>query len=348
MLKLHIKKKLKEFSLDISFHGDQEYLGLLGASGSGKSMTLKCIAGIECPDWGYIILNDRVLFDSEKRINLPPRKRKVGYLFQNYALFPTMTVEENIVAGLKDKQERRTELERQLVRFQLTGLEKRFPSQLSGGQQQRTALARMFAHKPDIILLDEPFSALDGYLKEKLQHEMLQVLKEYGKEIILVSHSRDDIYRFCKKIVAIDAGRVLQEGSLKDIFLTPVSCRTARLTGCNNITAIEKINEYEIYAADWDLRLRTSRPVREQECYLGIRSHDICIPDRDGDNVFEMQLSDIIESPFEYKYHVSAVQAKPKAALWWKTYKNLESASRAVEFPCKLKIPKEKLLLLTE
>jgi len=348
MIKLHIKKKWKDFSLDIAFEGSGEYLGLLGASGSGKSMTLKCIAGIERPDWGYIILNDRVLFDSEKKINLSPQQRDAGYLFQNYALFPNMTVEENIVVGIHDKKEKEEELARQIKRFRLEGLEKRFPAQLSGGQQQRTALARMLAHKPEIILLDEPFSALDGYLKEKLQLEMLQALRDYNKDVLLVSHSRDDIYRFCQKVIAIDEGKVLQTGSLKEIFLSPKSYKTARLTGCNNITEVEKVDAYSIYAKDWDIVLRTAQPVEDGICYVGIRSHDLRISDIEGENVFQMELLDMIESPFEFKYHIKKVASNARDSIWWKEYKALESEPEPAKFPCNLTIPKEKLLLLTK
>ena len=176
-LQAAIKKRFSGFSLDVSLNTDGGVMGILGASGSGKSMTLKCIAGIETPDEGRIVLNGRVLFDSEKHINLPPQKRKVGYLFQNYALFPNMTVETNIAAGLSGSKEEKQEAVARMIRlFKLEGLEKRYPSQLSGGQQQRVALARILVYEPDVIMLDEPFSALDYYLKEQLQFQVREVL----------------------------------------------------------------------------------------------------------------------------------------------------------------------------
>ena len=139
-----IEKKLHGFTLKVKLESDGSPMGILGASGSGKSMTLRCIAGIQTPDSGRIVVNDKVLFDSEKKINLKPQERKVGYLFQNYALFPTMTVEKNIACGYRgDKKHLKAKVADYIERYQLNGLEKRYPGQLSGGQQQRVALARI-------------------------------------------------------------------------------------------------------------------------------------------------------------------------------------------------------------
>ena len=165
-LEVDIEKKLGDFRLRAAFTCDKGITGILGASGSGKSMTLKCIAGIERPDRGRIVLDGRVLFDSRQKINLKPQKRRVGYMFQNYALFPTMTVTQNIAAGQGISADRVREM---IERFHLKGLEGHYPSELSGGQQQRVALARIMAYRPDLILLDEPFSALDDNLKERLR-----------------------------------------------------------------------------------------------------------------------------------------------------------------------------------
>ena len=169
-LDVRIKKVLRDFVLDVNFSTRDEIFALLGASGCGKSMTLKCIAGIETPDSGRIVLNGRVLFDSDAKINLPPQLRRTGYLFQNYALFPNMTVAENILfAAVGTEAERLKKLQENLARFELTGLEKSYPHELSGGQQQRVAFARILTSHAEILLLDEPFSALDGFLKWRLK-----------------------------------------------------------------------------------------------------------------------------------------------------------------------------------
>ncbi len=175
-LEVAIKKYYPDFSLDVNFYTEKGILGVLGASGCGKSMTLKCIAGIETPDEGKIILNARVLFDSEKKINLSPQKRNIGYLFQNYALFPHMNVEENIAVGIKIKEEKNEIIAKYLKIFHLENLKKAYPKNLSGGQQQRVALARIFASQPDILMLDEPFSALDDFLKWQVELELAKVL----------------------------------------------------------------------------------------------------------------------------------------------------------------------------
>ena len=188
-LSVHIKKKLKDFELAVDFDMDEGIVGFLGSSGCGKSMTLKCIAGIETPDEGRIVLDDEVLFDKKSGINLSPQKRKVGYLFQNYALFPHMTVKQNIEAGLaasgKSKQEKKEIVERLLEQFHIKELENSYPVRISGGQQQRAALARMMAAEPKFLLLDEPFSALDAYLKEKLMQEMMTSLTHFKKRVII-------------------------------------------------------------------------------------------------------------------------------------------------------------------
>ena len=192
-LEVNIRKKFAGFCLSTEFTTDGGCLGILGASGCGKSMTLKCIAGIEKPTEGRIVLNGQVLFDSEKKIDVPVQQRRVGYLFQNYALFPTMTVEENLsIAMPGKKEEKRGKIESYIKKFQLTGLEKRYPSQLSGGQQQRVALARMLLCEPQILMLDEPFSALDGFLKDMLQMEMLELIREFSGDVVMVTRARDE------------------------------------------------------------------------------------------------------------------------------------------------------------
>ena len=175
-----LEKRLKgDFHLKVAFEAENEILALLGASGCGKSMTLRCIAGIVRPDRGRIVLNGRTLFDSERHIDLPPQQRGVGYLFQQYALFPHMTVEKNVCAGTREgtRAERKAAVQRILRTLGLEELAQRLPANLSGGQQQRAALARILVGKPEILLLDEPFSALDEHIKWKIELELADTLR---------------------------------------------------------------------------------------------------------------------------------------------------------------------------
>ena len=261
---VNIEKNFRDFSLKVQFEGSSAAIGLLGASGSGKSMTLRCIAGIETPDRGKIVINGKTVFDSEAGINLKPQKRRIGYLFQNYALFPTMTVEQNIRCGYRGEKASVQEKVSDLIRrYHLEGLEKRLPSQLSGGQQQRVALARMMIGEPEAILLDEPFSALDGFLKDVLQREMQDFLKDYPGDMILVTHSRDEAYKFCKELSVVDGGRILVTDETKRLFENPRMLKAAKLTGCKNFSAVQRLGEHEIYATDWKMKLHTAEKVAE-------------------------------------------------------------------------------------
>lgn len=215
ILEVKIIKKLRDFTLQAEFVLHEGTLGLMGRSGSGKSMLLKCLAGLETPDSGRVVLGSKVLYDSEQKINLIPQQRNVGYLFQNYALFPNMNVRENVLCGIQAQRLSHKEAvqnaEMLLAKFQLTDLAESYPGQLSGGQKQRTALARLVAARPQVILLDEPFSALDTDLKEDMQQELAKVLAEYGKIAVLVSHDRQEILRLSKKIFTIQEG-IVKEG----------------------------------------------------------------------------------------------------------------------------------------
>ena len=210
MLEVQIYKKLAEFDLDISFQVNDNILGLMGASGSGKSMTLKCIAGIETPDQGRIVLNNRVLFDSEKKINVPIQKRNVGYMFQSYALFPNMNVYENISVGLRARKVKDVDIVVQKVmqQFRVFELASRYPKQLSGGQRQRVALARLMAYEPDVLLLDEPFSALDEDLKEDLLQELKSEL-QISNPVIFVSHDKEEVNYLCDLNYKIKQGEII-------------------------------------------------------------------------------------------------------------------------------------------
>jgi len=274
-LSVNIRKSLGNFRLDAAFEAENETLGLLGASGCGKSMTLKCIAGIEKPDEGRIVLDGRVLFDSDSRINLTPQQRHVGYLFQQYALFPNMTVAQNIAAGIrgKDRGQKREIAAAKIRALQLEGMQDHRPHELSGGQQQRVALARILVNDPALILLDEPFSALDSYLRWQMEMELADTLKAFGGTSVLVSHDRDEIYRNCSRVCVIDNGRSEPVTDVKTLFSNPVTMSAARLSGCKNyarVTSGGALNTLFIPA--WNILLSCPHPLGESQ-YIGIRAH---------------------------------------------------------------------------
>ncbi|MBO6129934.1 MAG: ATP-binding cassette domain-containing protein [Pseudobutyrivibrio sp.] len=340
-MEINIKKQYGDFILDFSCETQSRRVGILGASGCGKTLTLKSIAGIETPTQGKIIIEDRILFDSENKINLKPQKRKVGYLFQNYALFPTMTVEQNIFCGLGKNVDAKSQVEEMLVKFRLKGLEKHLPSQLSGGQQQRVALARIMAYKPDILLLDEPFSALDSCLKDKMRIQMKELLEQYKGTAIIVTHDRDEAYQLCDTLVLMNKGAVVETGKTREVFDCPRTYTTAKLTGTKNISRIERLSEHQVKALDWnDLVLTIDKSVSEDSTYVGIRAHDIIFTNTLlQENCFENQVAEVSEMPFEW-------QITQKNGMLIKVDKELkahENKSRSFPF---FYIPKSAIMLL--
>lgn len=344
---IDIKKKLEDFSIELRLESSSGRIGILGASGCGKSMTLKMLAGIETPDEGIIRMGDRVLFDTAKRINVRPQQRKVGYLFQNYALFPAMTVEQNIAAGLKGRKGEKQKRVREMVeRFGLIGLEKRMPQELSGGQQQRTALARIMAYEPETILLDEPYGALDLFLRDRLQQELLKLLREYKGTVIMVSHDRDEIYRFSDELLVMERGRTAVFGKRREIFDTPVKLEAARLTGCKNISKVKLLNPCQLEAVDFGLVLHTDRSIPEDTAYVGIHAHDL-IPvwGEQKENCMKVQEESVAELPFERQYHLRPEHWAGESVCWSvQRDKWMELEEKGM--PDYLEFPREKILFL--
>ncbi|MDO4267186.1 MAG: ATP-binding cassette domain-containing protein [Eubacteriales bacterium] len=322
-LLVDVEKDFGGFVLSASFEAGQEVMGILGASGCGKSMTLRCIAGIVTPDRGRIVLNGETLFDSERGINLPPQKRRVGLLFQNYALFPNMTVEQNLRTGLyrarKDKGRISGEEERAIAgmmeKFFLTGLEKHRPFQLSGGQQQRVALARILLTRPGLLMLDEPFSALDGYLRWNLELELSELLKEFGGTTLFVSHSRDEVYRICDRICVMEKGRSTPAAPVKEMFEEPRTLAACMLSGCKNYSEAERQEKPGwIYARDWEQAFDCGRPVEADITDIGVRSHFIHVLSpteaKNAKNVMPCRILRIVEDVFS-----QVIIVKPQAVL---------------------------------
>ncbi len=241
VLRADLVRTLAGFSLAARFEVGCEVLVLFGPSGSGKSLTLQAIAGVDRPDGGSIVLDidgdETVLFDSGAGIDVKPQLRRIGYVPQSLALFPHLTVEENITYGLRghSKSARREAARRLLALMRLSDLPDRLPGQLSGGQRQRVALARALAVEPRLLLLDEPFTALDGPTRRALRHEVRRLHEERGVPVLLVTHDTDEAFALADRIAVIDAGRVLQIDDRDGVFGRPLSRRVAELVGVENI-----------------------------------------------------------------------------------------------------------------
>ena len=298
-LSVQIQKQLGSFCLDVSLETQGGMLALLGASGCGKSMTLKCIAGIERPDRGRIVLNDRVLFDSRAHVDLPPQKRRVGYLFQQYALFPNMTVDQNLNAAVRHlpRAERQSRIAEKLSAFRLEGLENRRPMELSAGQQQRVALARILLSEPELLLLDEPFSALDEALKWKLELELMELLDRFGGDVLFVSHSRDEVTRLCGSVCVLADGRSGEIIPVKELMRAPRTLSAARLSGCKNFSRAAWRDD-GICCADWGVSLRAAGQIPSGLTHVGLRAHSLSF--EPAENALPCRVERVIDNVFSY------------------------------------------------
>ena len=237
MNKVSIRKHLPRFTLDISLSFGKETIVLFGPSGAGKSMTLQAIAGLLRPDMGHIELNGATLFDSQIGLNLPPQQRRIGYLMQDYALFPHLTVQQNIAFGLYGLPQaiQEARIKEMINLLRLGGLEQRKPRQLSGGQQQRVALARALVTQPRLLLLDEPFAALDTPMRARLRRELLALQRRIQLPTLLVTHDLAEAHMLADRMAVIDEGKLLQIGSPNELLQYPASRNVARFTGARNI-----------------------------------------------------------------------------------------------------------------
>lgn len=350
-----IQKRLPSFDLNLALAVTESTLGILGGSGAGKSMLLRCIAGMETPTSGHIVLNGRVLFDARRGINVPSRDRRIGFLVQNYALFPNMTVAKNIAFGLPKSlsaSEVKRRVAAQLEAVQLQGYGDRYPSQLSGGQQQRVALARALASEPEVLLLDEPFSALDTHLRSQMEQEMITRLRSFQGASLFVTHNLEEAYRVCQNLLVLEAGHVLAAGSKYEIFERPGVLGVAQLTGCKNISAAQAIGSQAVLAADWGVHLRVIEPLPDRLAHIGIRAHQLQFVDgSDLENTFPCWLASTSETPHRMTvflkfnaqpdhpqdYHVQAELFKEK----WEVLKHQP-------FPWFVRLDPMRLILLSD
>ncbi|NPV92477.1 MAG: ATP-binding cassette domain-containing protein [Firmicutes bacterium] len=325
MLDVKLKKRLPGFTLEVAFKTNREILAILGPSGSGKTMTLRCIAGLISPDEGYVESNGRVLLDSGRGIGLPPQQRRVGFVFQNYALFPHLTVSENVAFGMDKRSKRQVDdsVSNLLGKMRISELASRYPGQLSAGQQQRVALARALAPEPEVLLLDEPFSALDAQVKERLEQELLEVQQFYRGTMLYVTHDLAEAYRLCSKMAVYEAGRILQLGPKQEVIESPVNRTVASSTGVKNL--------YEAFIADIEdsavwvqapglgrgLRIENlgrAGYVKNQNVAVGIRQEYVRFADSPGENVLSGTLVQVMEGTAmnSYRFLLDGEAASPR------------------------------------
>jgi molybdate transport system permease protein len=358
-LEVAIEKDLSGFRLAVEFTADGAPLGLLGPSGSGKTLTLRAIAGLETPDRGRIALDGRVLFDSDQGINVPARARRIGLLFQNYALFPHLNVTQNIAFGLRHlpDAEKNRRISKQLAAAHLDGLAERYPGALSGGEQQRVALARALAIEPAALLLDEPFSALDTHLRGALERQLRETLASYGGSTLFVSHNLEEAYRICEKLVVLSNGNVAAQGQKEDIFRQPPTLEVARVTGCKNFSRARRLPDGRIDALDWGCTLRVAQEFSKPPEHVAIRANHVRVhsaqklDQENSENEFPCWLAAMTETPFRVTLdlRIGAPSASPADFhLQAEVFKREWESFRDLPQPWAIELAADRLFLLQD
>jgi molybdate transport system ATP-binding protein len=359
LLKVEINRTLPGFKLDVALSVNGEVLGILGPSGSGKTMTLLCIAGLIHPDSGFIQLNDRVLFDSSKKLNLQPKDRNVGFVFQNYALFPHLSAGNNIAYGIRHQPKKEVDRRVQLLieNMGLSGLQNRYPSELSAGQQQRVAVARALAPEPDILLLDEPFSALDSLTKEQLEMQILDLRQFYKGHIILVTHDLAEAYRLSSRIAVYDTGKIAQCDLKEKIISSPVNRTVARITRFRNfmdgvITGITNkqvrvtvpdLDTSLIVAADGHTNLSINQAVT-----IGVRSEHVQAVAGPGQNTLQGTLSSTVENLASINCWFDLKTNKDNCYRLEAAFPRGTAATLSDGANCYLHLPPEQIVIITK
>ena len=356
-LEVQIEKELAEFKLDVSFSAGNAPLSILGASGSGKSMLLRTIAGLERASRGRIVLNDRVLFDSGAGIWVPSRKRGIGMLFQHFALFPHHTAAENIAFGLYglSGEEQAARISGLVKQTHIAGLEGRYPRELSGGEQQRVALARALATRPEALLLDEPLSALDTHFRNQVEMQLQETFAAYRRPALLVTHNIEEAYRLAENLLVLSRGRIVALGPKQEIFRRPPSLEVARLTGCKNFSRAQVISRDIVEAVDWNCRLKTPVPMNRAPAWVGIRAHHIEFefsePSVNAENVFPCWMIQSSETPFRITLRLrlnSPPEPGGEPHLQAEVTKEKWEMMRQHPLPWHARIPAASILLLPE
>jgi molybdate transport system permease protein len=357
-LDIQIKKKLPDFTLDVSFTADRAPLSILGPSGAGKTMLLRCIAGLEHPDHGRIALDGRVLLDTDRGIAVPARERHIGMLFQHYALFPHRTVEENIAFGLsrmrQEDQDRRVTFLMQ--RVHIPDLGRRYPRELSGGEQQRAAIARALATEPEMLLLDEPLSALDTHLRSQMEAQLQETFAVFEGPVLLVTHNIEEAYRLGDRLLVLSRGKVVACGDKDEVFRHPPTIEVARLTGCKNFSRARALSPSTIAATDWGCGLAVAHPISGTPAHVGIRAHHLDFVEAGSeatteDNVFPCWLARSSETPFRTTLFLRLHREPANSSdydLQAEVFKEKWLRFRDRPFPWHVRLPPDSLFLMSE
>jgi molybdate transport system permease protein len=357
-LDVQIEKQLPDFQLNVAFSASETPLSILGPSGAGKTMLLRCIAGLEQPGRGRVSLHGRVLFDSDRRIRVPARQRRIGMLFQHYALFPHRTVAENIAFGLQDlpREEKAARLFALIASTHLEGLAGRYPRVLSGGEQQRTALARALAIDPEALLLDEPLSSLDTHLRSQVEAQLQETFAAYRRPTLLVTHNIEEAYRLGEQLLVLSRGKVVAFGPKEEVFRRPPTREVAQLTGCKNFSRAIRNADGGIEALDWNCRLRVEQSISKPPAFLGIRAHHIDFLEAmpagaSSENVLPCWLVRASETPFRITLYLSLRQPAAETSaydLQAEVFKEKWQRFRNLPYPQHVRLSRDALFLMPE
>lgn len=305
-LSVDVVHRLPDFVLDASFSAVRP-VAVLGASGAGKSLLLRCLSGLERPESGKIQINGRTVY-AQGHIDLPARARRIGHVFQGYALFPHLSVFDNVAFGLRDmtSEARRRHVWSWLESTDLVPFAHRYPGELSGGQAQRAALARALATTPELLLLDEPFAALDSHLKSRIEQRVAEAVRSFPGVSVLVTHNLEEAFRIADDLIVLDQGRVVATGPKHEVFAQPGNLATATLTGCKNIAPCTRLSSRQVEVAGWGCRLELPRDVADAT-HIGVRAHHIKLSDSDPGlpNSFRARVQNVNESPFRMTVQVA-------------------------------------------
>ncbi|WP_416148408.1 sulfate/molybdate ABC transporter ATP-binding protein [Salipaludibacillus sp. HK11] len=355
MLDVNIQNTLSSFDLNIQFKAERGITAILGPSGCGKTMTLQSLAGIIKPDSGVISMDGQTWFDKAQQVFWKPQKRQVGYLFQNYALFPHLTVEQNIAFGLKGmvKQEIDQKVSKWLNIMQMDGFKDRYPAKMSGGQQQRVALARSMITEPQLLLLDEPFSALDQHIRHSLEADLRNIIDDTFHGVVLfVTHNIEEAYRMSDSIMLFNEGEVIQKGSRKEILQHPQSKKAAEIVGCENVVRIDSHkqnqDDFELTIGDGErLFVIGKEQTNDTPKYVGIHNHHMIVSSQQtsGENVKRAKVRQIIEG---VTYTIMIVEF---ASFRWRV-EAVEGGHGKQPFhegdDCFITFPKDKLIVMNK